>query len=168
MSKTIANILIAITIASVAAFVGIAQFRKSGLNASSEEFAIEKTLAILEGSAGGLATDDGPPPTLTPEASAQILIDNADESLLLSETATSLTNELLSDFDILGSLLSMDSIRGEAVTPWPIFGPETISASYEIEAAFSGASATIRIVLLSKQQRWWISEFEIASEMIDS
>ncbi len=156
-----------LVIATVAIAV-VLQQKKSELDSSSESFAIDATLAILEGISQPGPTDDGPPPTLTAASSAEFWVANLDSILAQNQTKEFLENELNSIQRLLGGLVSMDSIAGESSPAIPLIGPDTSTANYQLGTTFSEGPATIAISLVYNDSRWWISQFEIESEEVDS
>lgn len=166
--STLLSLAILLLVIAGVVIAVLLQQQKAELDASSESFAIETSLAILEGLSQLEATDDGPPPTLTPVTSASIWMANLDSRVAQYRTTESLENELNSVYHIMGNLISMDSIVGESTPAIPLVGPELSTASYSLGVSFSRGPATVVIVLEHDDSRWWITDFEIASVELDS
>lgn len=158
--------ILLIVLAGIAAAY-LQQQRKVELDASSEAFALEITLAILEGSLEPFEVYDDLPPSNSVARSAQLLTENSDDRFSEARPLEILQSSLTADFGLLGSLVSMDSIAGESIPSRMLIGPNTTTANYLIDTTFTEGNSAVEISLIETQGRWWISGFELESTAID-
>ena len=142
--------------------------RKSRLDESSREFAIQAIPIILH--AKPLDVDLGDledaPELEEPPTAAETFANFAHPQLLELRSMDDLGNYLFSVTQNLGPLEIVQSISGSSEVSLLDFNNQTPSASYELEATFSGGTAQIRVDMLMEQGEWLMTEFSVETDLL--
>jgi hypothetical protein len=105
---------------------------------------------------------DSAVPAITATWSKQQLLDRATPELRASVKPEEL-KALFDRLSQLGPLIEYEGATGEATMSYIAGSGSTLSASYVAKARFQNGTATFRIVLMKRDDRWLIQNFHVDS-----
>ncbi len=94
------------------------------------------------------------------------LVRSAHPNLLSARPASSLASDVTTLAQRLGSLISIDSIRGAAKVPLLPLGGRASTASYSLDLQFDSAPATLFISMTREEDGWLVTDFTVDSQLL--
>ena len=144
-----AVVLICLALVAAIALFAWAILRTGRLDAQAQEIAIQ----VVEN------TFSADSPT--------VLVDNSHPDYLAAAFPPEQLLSYLSNIQpLLGSLESLQSIRGSSDIPLIGLGQSAGSASYEVTLSFENAPASIQIEMQLLDERWLITQFDIYADIL--
>ena len=137
-------LILALTVAAL----GWKLLRKSQLDSSSSELAVTLTAAILR------------------SGSTDQLLATAHPTLIQNTPIDTIQAQLTMVSFRLGSWNSIDNISGAASLPLLPFLGGAVTASYEIGLSYAVAPAKALMEMIYEQGNWYVTSFNIDSEML--
>jgi hypothetical protein len=105
---------------------------------------------------------DSAVPAIAATWSKQQLLDRATPELLENvRLKPEGLNALLDSLSQLGPLVEYEGATGESAQSYIAGSGSTLSASYGAKARFQNGTATFRIVLMNREGRWMIHNFQV-------
>jgi len=143
---TLALVVLSVTVVTL----GWGLLRKSQLEGSSQELAINITLSIF----GNL--DVNP------------LLDSAHASLMEQFTPESLEREMLNYAEMLGRLELIESISGSAEVALLPIADDNPVANYELITSFTGNATSIFIDMVYENESWAVTGYHVMYKELDA
>lgn len=153
-----------------AIILGWGVIRQRSLESSGREFAISVTPQILSANPDAAplneeeeAAESNAAPRLEGEAAWEHY---AHSSLLQVQPFQTRSKYLFVVSRNLGALEMISSISGSSEIPLPFIDRSPITAQYNLAVDFTGGTAEVELSLLYEQGRWWITYFNVVSNII--
>ena len=152
--NSLISVFLSIILLSAIVLLTLSVLRRQELNTTSQEMAIDFTQQIL---------------SLDPETqvpNVQALLDNAYSTLLQRRSTESSTAYIAMVFRTLGELELIESISGASKAPLLLISDELPTAYYQLNTVFANGSSTVEIRMVFDQDRWFIEDFTVESNLM--
>lgn len=146
MKKIIAPTIFLALLAAVS-LLGIGVWRQSALNATSEEFAIATTLAIVAEGPGRL-------------------LESATEEYRQLRSLQDATKSFEFTRNILGEAEEIQSVSGSALVPLYYFSATAPTADYRFVVKYERNTADVEIDIIYRGEQWFVTKFEVVSNLL--
>lgn len=139
-----------LTLSATVLILGWGILRKSQLDSSSQELAINVTLAIFS------------------DLNTTPLIEAAHESLTEQQDVDGLRMEMMNFAEMFGRLELIESIAGSTTVALLPFLGSAPTASYEITTFFTLDSTSIYIEMIFENEIWKITDYRVGLPQLDA